>query len=158
MDDWVSRFAAEERTREEAESRASAKAADRLQTMRFHVRTQLDLLDARVAQDVQAFAREFPERAVTMEKLSEGGFRVHRDHYPHVTLTVEPHWDTASLHASYVFVSQAGKVAPKPIVLELDERSGQGSHFWHDAGQHTFRSLEQLSEYLLVPVFTGRPR
>jgi hypothetical protein len=75
-----------------------------------------------------------------------------------VRLTVEPNEDTGTIALSYVFASQSGVLAPKPTTLELSGHAGGWPHFRDDAGQHAFRTIAQLSEYLLVPVFSGRPR
>ena len=66
--------------------------------------------------------------------------------------------DNGTIILSYVFASQSGVLAPKPSILELSGQAGGWPHFRDEAGQHAFRTTGQLSEYLLVPVFTGRPR
>lgn len=159
MDDWVTHFAEEERQRDRARSREAVAAAQQIENAEFHLRNLVDLLGARVALDVEAFAREFPERELAFEENPlDGGFTVRRGHYPDVRLTVEPNMNAGSIVVEYVFASQTGTLAPNPKILELGGHASGSLHFRDEPGQHAFRTIGQLSEYLLVPVFTGRPR
>jgi len=47
--------------------------------------------------------------------------------------------------------------APKLLELVPDNEQGFAVHVKENQGQ-AFRGVEQLSEYLLVPLFTGHPR
>lgn len=159
MDNWVTHFVEEERQRDQAHSREAEDAARRADHLEFHLRQILDSLGAQVAGDVKAFARAFPERAITFEGPSvNGGFTVRRARYPEGRLKVEPDVRAGTIIVDYLFASQAGTLAPKPKVLELGGHTVDTLHFRDDSEQQAFRTIGQLSEYLLVPVFTGRPR
>jgi hypothetical protein len=158
MDDWIAHFVEEERHRGRLRFLEAASAVQQADSAVLHVRKLLELLRARAVSDIERFAREFPERQIAYEDHPGGGFTVRRGHYPEVRLTVEPNEDAGTIALSYVFASQSGVLAPKPTTLELSGRAGGWPHFRDDAGQHAFRTTAQLSEYLLVPVFTGRPR
>ena len=158
MDDWIGHFVEEERQRERTRLLRTAVASQEAENAALHVRRLMASLGARVSGDVENFARAFPERRLSYESHPGGGFTARRGHYPEVRLTVEPNEDNGTITLSYVFASQSGVLAPKPSILELSGQAGGWPHFRDDAGQHAFRSTAQLSEYLLVPVFTGRPR
>lgn len=159
MDDWVKHFAAEERQRDQVRRREAAAAAWKAEYVEFHLRKIVDLLADRVARDVEAFAREFPERGLTFrEDPGSQGFIVRREHYPEASLTLHPDMGAGTITASYVFASQSGTHTPKAQILELGGQTVDTLHFRNEAEQQAFRTIAQLSEYLLVPVFTGRPR
>jgi hypothetical protein len=159
MDNWVKHFTEEERQRERAHSRNAAATAHGIDDIEFHLRSVVDSLTARVVRDVEAFAREFPERGLSFElNILDGGFTVRREHSPDAKLTVEPNMKAGTITVNYVFASQSGTLAPKPKVLELGGLTIESLHFRDESGQHAFRTIGQLSEYLLVPVFTGHPR
>jgi hypothetical protein len=159
MEDWVTHFAEEERQRDRARSRQAAATAQRIENIAFHLRNIVESLSARVADDVAAFARRFPDRGIAFESNpSDAGFTVRRGHYPDVRLTVEPDLNEGTVTVDYIIASQNGTVAPKPIRLELGGHTVETLHFRDESGQHSFRTIGQLSEYLLVPVFTGRLR
>jgi len=159
MDDWVRHFAEEERQRERAHSRDVAATVQRIENIEFHLRSVIDSLRDRMARDVEVFARDFPERGLAFEQnLLDGGFTVRRGHYPDVRLTVEPNLSAGTITVNYVFASQTGTLAPKPKVLDLGGLTIDTLHLRDESGQHAFRTIGQLSEYLLVPVFTGRYR
>jgi hypothetical protein len=155
----VAHFIEEERQREGADSRERSAAARQHENVEFHLRNLVDLLRTQVAGDVDAFSREFPDRAVTFETgPSDGGFTVRRGHYPHVQLVVEPNMNTGSIVINYVVASETGTQALTPKFLDLGGHTSSSLHFRDEPEQRAFRTIAQLSEYLLVPVFTGRPR
>jgi len=158
MDDWVAHFVEEERHRERVQSREAASAAQQADNNRAQVRTLMDLLRARLSGDIEVFSKAFPDRKISQDDHPGVGFTVRRGHYPEVKLTVEPHPNTGTITVDYVFASPSGVLTPKPMFLELAGHPTGQPHFRDEAGQHAFRSVAQLSEYLLVPVFTGRPR
>jgi hypothetical protein len=158
MDDWVAHFVEEERHRERVQSREAASVAQQAENNVAHVRTLMDLLRARLLGDAEAFAKAFPDRKISQEDHPGGALTVRRGHYPEVRLTVEPNPNAGTITVDYVFTSQSGVLTPKPMVLELAGDPAGRPDFRDDAGQHAFRTIAQLSEHLLVPVFTGRPR
>jgi hypothetical protein len=159
MEEWVKHFIAEERQRDEGRRREAAAAASRADYVGFHLHRILDALADRVARDVELFSREFPDRGLDFHRdpLSPG-FIVRRESYPEASLTVTPDLSAGTIAIGYVFASQTGTVKPKAQTLELGGETIDTLHFRNDAEQHAFRTVAQLSEYLLVPVFTGRPR
>src|SRR5262245_6506664 len=159
MDDWVLHYVEEERQRSAGENRTAATTTHEKAQDRLHSQNLVDSLRTRVERDVDMFAREFPDLAVTFEATPlDGGFRVRREHYPTAVLTVEPRLDEGGIAAEYVFASQSGTVRPSPTFLEFSGHATRGPAFRNDAEQLAFRTTAQLSEYLLVPVFAARPR
>jgi hypothetical protein len=125
---------------------------------RTHVRALMDALRTRLASDVQRFAEAFPERKISVDDQAGPDVTIRRGHYPEVRLTIEPNLDAGTITINYVFASRAGVEAPKPAILELSGQDGGPAHFRDHTAQHAFRTIAQLSEYLLIPVFSGRPR
>ena len=158
MDDWVKHFAEEERQRQQAHSRESAATAFRSVDVRLYLERLMESLRTRVARDVEVFAEEFPDLGLVFESNLDDGFTVRRGHYPETKLTVHPNMDAGSIAVNYVIALQTGTQAPKPTVMELGGHNIDTLHFRDDSGLHSFRTIAQLSEYLLVPVFTGRLR
>jgi len=156
---WVKRFAEEERRRDVSDRREVDALEHEADAVRAQNRALLDALRAQVARDVRAFAREFPDRAITFEPGPlDGGFIVRRGHYPEVDLTVAPTDAAATISVQYLLASGSGTLAPKPRELVVAGHDADAAHFRDEEGQQAFLKIEQLSEYLLVPVFTGRLR
>lgn len=125
--------------------------------VRCRLHTLMDLLSDRVRRDVELFATEFPERAISYEEdIATGGFIVRRGHEPAAHLTVTPVAYTGSVLVDYVFTSSTSTVAPKPLTLVFDGDGIRGWHVARDPGRPV-RSLAEFSEYLLTPIFTGEP-
>jgi hypothetical protein len=159
MDDWVQHYVEEERQRSAGEHRAAGATTHEKAQDRLHFQNLVDSLRTRVERDVEAFGQEFPELAVTFEATPlDGGFRVRREHYPTAVLTVEPSLDEGGIVVQYVFASQSGTSRPSPTFLELAAHATKTSPFRNEPEHLAFRTTAQLSEYLLVPVFSGRPR
>jgi hypothetical protein len=159
MENWISRFIEEERLREKADVREAAAIARQIANDRVHLRSLLNQLSEQVASDVSAFAREFPDRALSFEgNPLNGGFTVRRGHYPEVKLSVDANMNAGTIEITYVVSAETGTQTLKPRFLELGGHASGSLHFRDEPGQQTFRTITQLSEHLLVPVFTGRPR
>jgi hypothetical protein len=115
-------------------------------------------LKDRIGRDVEAFAGAFPERRVSFRKCElDDGFVVRRDAYPEAQLTVSLNPDDGSIRAQYLFDSADDLPAPKVLELVPDNEQDFAVHVKENQGQ-AFRGVEHLSEYLLVPLFTGHPR
>jgi len=115
-------------------------------------------LKDRVARDVEAFDRELPERRVSFEECAfDEGFSVRRDSYPEAHMTVTPNPQDGSIRVQYLFASADGLSAPKLMELVPDGEQGFAVHM-RDHWKQAFGTIEQLSEYLLVPLFTGDSR
>jgi hypothetical protein len=158
-DQWVTDFASEEHRREQVRTSEAAVLSRRNEATQFHLRTLMDLLHDRVARDIDAFAREFPDRRVAFEDDPSGcGFVVRRESYPEGRIRIEPAVSDASIKVEYFFASSSGTSSPKLLELVVDGHHTGELHFKDDKAQRAFRGIDQLSEYLLVPIFRGRPR
>ena len=164
--DWIKRIADDERKRDAVRVREEEMTARRADLVRLNGRRLLDELRAAVARDVAAFRDEFAgdrSRDIVLDPTeATGGFVVRKPASPAVTLTAEPHLDTAAMDCHYRFTSSNG-LPPREDRLELvfapDGVAGAETLQikTHRTGQ-VFASADALSEYLLGPVFTGRPR
>ena len=155
---WVTRFAVEERRKDQAHRRDEAAAVHQAEVVRFHLQCLMVALKDRVARDVEAFGREFPERRVSFEECTpDEGFAVRRDCYPEAHLTVTANLHDGSIRVQYLFASADGLSAPRLLELVPDDERGFAVHV-KDAVTQSFGSVEHLSEYLLVPLFTGHSR
>jgi hypothetical protein len=157
--DWVARFVNEEQQWDLAHERADRNAAQRATLVREHIHELMDALRDRVERDVDAFSRRLPDRAITIEDNPPGGgFIVRRGRYPEARLTVDPHPETGTIRIQYVFASERGTFTPKLREITVSGDSVAGLHFVepHDSTT-SWRTLNDLSECLLVPVFSGRP-
>jgi hypothetical protein len=155
---WVARVVDEERRKDQAHSRDEAAAVHHAEVIRFHLQCLMVALKDRVARDVEAFARELPDRRVSFKECSpDDGFAVRRDCYPEAQLTVTPNLHDGSIRVQYLFAFADGLSAPKLMEFVPDADRGFSVHL-RDAGELSFGDVEQLSEYLLVPLFTGHPR
>ena len=161
--DWIKRIADDERKRDAARIREEEIAARKADLVRLNGRRLLDELRAVVARDVEAFREEFAgdrSRDIVFDPTeATGGFVVRKPASPAVLLTVEPHLEAATMDCHYRFTSANG-LPPREDRLEL-VFAGNGAETLQIRTQVTgqvFASADALSEYLLGPVFTGRPR
>jgi hypothetical protein len=154
--DWITRFADEERRRSEGHARDLSVAAHLAEIAQFRVHVLMDALRNRVTRDVDEFGRQFPERAIHFEDVPlNGGFIIRREHYPEARLTVSPNPAAGSVHVEYLFASGVGLSMPRSMELVCGD-DVPGWHFRNEDG-YPVRPIARLSEYLLVPVFTGCP-
>jgi hypothetical protein len=155
---WVARVVDEERRKDQTHSREVAAAVHNAEAARLHLQCLMVALKDRVARDVEAFARELPDRRVSFEMCAfDDGFDVRRDCYPEVHLTVTPNPHDGSIRVQYLFASADGLTAPRLLELVPDGEYGFAVRM-KDGSRQKFGDLEQLSEYLLVPLFTGDSR
>jgi hypothetical protein len=156
---WVARVVDEERRKDQAHSRDEAAAAvHHADVVRFHLPCLMVALKDPIARDVEAFARELPDHRVSFEECTpDDGFAVRRDCYPEAHPAVTPNLHDGSIRVQYLFASADGLSAPKLMELVPDADRGFSVHL-RDGSEQSFASVEQLSEYLLVPLFTGQPR
>lgn len=160
--DWIKRIVEDERRRDAVRTREEEIAAQKAGLIRLNGRRLVDELRAAVTRDAEAFREEFagdPARAIVVE-LTEaaGGFVVRKPGTPAVTLTVAPNMEAAAMTCHYR-TTPAGGLPPREDRIEL-VFAGSGPETLQiktHAGQ-VFASADALSEYLLAPVFTGRPR
>ena len=161
--DWIKRIADDERKRDAVRVREEEIAARKADLVRLNGQRLLDELRAAVARDVEAFRDEFAgdrSRDIVLDPTeATGGFVVGKPASPAVTLTAAPHLETAAMDCHYRFTSTNG-LPPREDRLELVFAT-DGAETLQIKAQRTgqvFASADALSEYLLGPVFTGRPR
>jgi hypothetical protein len=161
--DWIARLADDERKRDDVRLRAAA-TADRMAVLgRVHGRRLIDELRASVTHDIELFRREFPTdrtRVVVIGDVRpDGGFVVGKAEYPAVSLDVMPQTETAVIRCRYRFTTNNGipaREAEEDFALAGDRE--ESLQLKHQGTGQVFASIDALSEYLLAPVFTGRPR
>jgi hypothetical protein len=161
--DWIKRIADDERKRDAVRVRDEEMAARKAELVRLNGRRLIDELRATVTRDVEAFRNEFagdPLRDIVLEDAEpEGEFVVRKPESPAVSLTVAPHLEAAAIGCHYRFTSTRG-LPPREHRFELVFAGVEGETMQmkhHETGQ-VFTTADTLSEFLLVPVFTGRPR
>jgi hypothetical protein len=161
--DWIKRVVDEERKRDAVRLREEEEAGRKADFVRVHGRRLIDELRATVARDVEAFRNEFPEdraRNIVLETTEpEGGFVVRKPDSPAVSLTITPQLEAATVGCHYRFTLTSG-LPPREYRLELvfsgDEEATV--RMKHSGTGQVFATADALSEFLLIPVFTGRPR
>jgi len=145
--DWIKRLADDERKRDEVRFLAAESASRKADLVRVHGRRLLEELRTTVTRDVEAFRQEF------------AGDQTRKPEYPAASLNVAPRFDAAAVGCQYRFTPNNG-LPPREDRLEL-VFAGEGADSLqmkhHGTGQ-LFATPDALSEYLLSPVFTGRPR
>lgn len=161
--DWIKRIAEDERKRDTVRVREDEMAARKADLVRLNGRRLIDELRATVSRDVEAFRAEFAGdlgRDVVVEATAgDGGFVVRKPVPAAVSLTVTPNLEAAAMACDYRFTLPNG-LPPREDRIDVmfagDGRETlQMKH--HGTGQ-VFATADALSEFLLVPVLTGRPR
>jgi hypothetical protein len=161
--DWIKRIAEDERKRDTVRVREDEMAARKADLVRLNGRRLIDELRATVSRDVEAFRTEFAGdlgRDVVVEATAaDGGFVVRKPVPAAVSLTVTPNLEAAAMVCDYRFILPNG-LPPREDRIDVmfagDGRETlQMKH--HGTGQ-VFATADALSEFLLVPVLTGRPR
>jgi hypothetical protein len=162
MADWIKRLADDERKRDAVRFAQQEEVARKADLVRRHGARLVDDVHAAILRDVESFRQEFPNdhsRDIVLDaRKAGGGFAVSKTASPSVALTIEPHLEAATLGCHYRFALPNG-LPPRDdrfdVVFHGDAEALQMRH--HDTGR-IFATPEDLSEFLLVPVFTGRPR
>jgi hypothetical protein len=161
--DWIKRIADDERRRDTLRVREDEVVARKADLVRRNGRRLIDELRAAVTRDVDAFRDEFAgDRArevVVEETATDGGFIVRKPSPAAVSLTVTPNLNAAAMVCHYRFTLTNG-LPPREdrsdvVFADMGGDSLQMKH--HGTGQ-VFATADALSEFLLVPVLTGRPR
>ena len=161
--DWIKRIADDERRRDSERVRVDDLAARKADLIRRNGQRLIDELRATVMRDVEAFRDEFAgdlARDIVVESTTpDGGFVVRKPAPAAVLLTITPNLDAAAMGCHYRFTLANG-LPPREDRLDLT-LAGDGGELLqikhHGTGQ-VFATADALSEFLLVPVFTGRPR
>jgi hypothetical protein len=164
--EWIKRVADDERKRDLVRVKEVEVAAAKADLIRRNGRRLVDELRAAISRDAEAFSSEFPgdpARAIAVEALEggapDGGFIVRKPAPAAVSLTVSPNLDAAAMACHYRFTLADGLPPREDRVDVVFAGDGadtlQMKH--HGTGQ-VFSTADKLSEFLLIPVFTGRPR
>ncbi len=161
--DWIKRIVEDERKRDAVRAREEETAARKADLVRLNGRRLIDELRATLTRDVEAYRDQFAgDRAreiVFDDNPPDGGFVVRRPASPAVSLTVAPRLEAAAVGCHYRFTMTNG-LPPREDRLELvfAGNGGETLQLKHNGTGQVFASADAISEYLLVPVFTGRPR
>jgi hypothetical protein len=162
--EWIARLAEDERKRDRVRLGVTEAAARKAHLVAAHGQRLLDELRTTVARDIETFRGEFPAdeaREIRFEAVQPGGgFAVHKPENPNAALRVTPHLSAASFSCEYRFTPTNG-LPPREDRLEFmftSDRTDETLQIKHHGTGQVFTDADALSEYLLVPVFTGRPR
>jgi hypothetical protein len=159
--EWIKRIADSERKRDAVSAREKETASRKARLVHLNGQRLIDELRATVVRDVEAFRAEFPgdpTRQIVVDE-SAGGFNVSKPSSPAVSLALLPNLDGATITCLYRFTTANG-LPPREDSLELEFTSngGEAVQIRHRGTGQLFPTANPLSEFLLVPVLTGRPR
>jgi len=161
--DWIKRIADDERRRDSQRLKEDELVARNAAVVRLNGRRLVDEVRAAVTDDADAFRSEFPgdqtRNVVVDAEMPDGGFVVRKPAPGAVTLTVTPNLEGAFMTCHFHFIRTGGL---PPVEDRFDVMfAGDGGDVvqmkHHKTGQ-IFATAAALSELLLVPVLTGRPR
>ena len=159
--EWITRLAGEERQRDAVVALARTAAVRDAELVTEHGPRLLESLGLIIAGDVARFRDEFPGdpvRHLALDIAEHGGFEARRSGYPTVVLTVSPQWTSGVVACRYRFTPSAElPVREDRFTLGFTPHGGDVC-FKHQGSGEVFAVLHALSEYLLTPLFTGRPR
>jgi hypothetical protein len=161
--DWIKRIADDERRRDALRIREDEIVARKADLVRRNGGRLIDELRAAVTRDVEAFRDEFagdPAREVVVEPTAlDGGFVVRKPAPSAVSLTVTPNLEAAAMVCHYRFTLPNG-LPPREdrIDVMFAGDGGDTLQMRHQGTGQVFVAADALSEFLLVPVLTGRPR
>ena len=161
--DWIKRIVDDERTRDAVRHKEEQITARKADLVRVHGRRLIEELRTAVKRDIEAFRDAFAgDRARDIafaDAPPDLGFVVRKPDAPGVSLTVAWREDAAAGSCHYRFTPANG-LPPREDRLDLvfaDDGVATLQIRHHGTGQ-LFATADALSEFLLVPVFTGRPR
>ena len=161
--DWIKRIADDERKRDTVRVREDETAARKADLVRRNGRRLIDELRATVTRDVDAFRDEFvgdPARDIVVEAAPpDGAFVVRKPAPAAVSLSVTPNLEAATVVCHYRFTATNG-LPPREDRIDVTFAGDGGEKLQmkhHGTGQ-VFGTPDAFSEFLLLPVFTGRPR
>ena len=161
--DWIKRIAEDERRRDATRVRQDEAAARKADLVRGNGRRLVDELCAVVVRDVDAFRGEFVgdrAREIVVDATApDGGFVVRKPPSAAVTLTVTPNLDAAVMVCTYRFTVTDG-MPPREDRIDIlfVGNATDALLMKHSGTGQVFGTADALSEFLLVPVLTGRPR
>jgi hypothetical protein len=161
--EWIARLAVDERKRDDVRLRATEAAARKAHLVATHGQRLLDELRAAVVRDIGTFRDAFPgdaDREILFEEMQpDGGFVVRKPEFPNAALSIVPHVQAGTFSCAYRF-KPANGLPPREDRMEfLFVSNGDDTlQIRHPGTGQMFTDADALSEYLLTPVFTGRPR
>jgi len=161
--DWIKRIVEDERKRDSVRIKEDEVVARKADLIRRHGQRLVDELRATVTRDVDAFRDEFPgdrARDVVVDASGpDGGFVVRKPAPAAVSLTVAPNLETATVVCHYRFTLTDG-LPPREdrVNVMFVGDGGETLQMKHHGTGQVFATADVLSEFLLVPVLTGRPR
>ena|SRR5438093_751478 len=161
--DWIKRIADEERRRDAARVSEDEAAARKTGLVRENGRRLIDELRTAITRDVDAFRREFVghhARQIVVDAMTpDGGFVVRKPAPASVSLTVAPNLDAAVTICTYRFVVTDGMPSREDrLDVLFVSNAADTLQMKHRGTGQVFATADALSEFLLVPVLTGRPR
>jgi hypothetical protein len=161
--DWIKRIVDDERRRDSVRLREGEIAARKADLVSRNGRRLIDELRATVTRDADAFRDEFPgdpARDIVVDTTApDGGFTVRKPAPAAVSLSVTPNLDTAAIVCHYRFTLPHG-LPPREDRIDIIF-AGDGVetlHMKHHGTGQMFATADALSEFLLIPVLTGRTR
>jgi len=160
---WIKKIADDERKRDAARVQDDEMAARKADVVRRHGRQLIDDLRAAVTRDVGAFRDEFPgdrTRDIVVDTaVPNGGFVIRKPAPAGVSLTVTPNLEAATMICDFRF-TPTNALPPREdrIHVTFTGNGGETLQMKHLGTGQLFATSDALSEYLLVPVLTGRPR
>ena len=160
--DWIRRIVDEERRRDSVRLKEDDTAARKADLVRLNGRRLVDELRATVTRDVEAFRAEFPgdlARDIAVDTTAaDGGFTVTKPTPAGVSLTVTPNLAAALVVCLYRFTLGGGLPPREDRIDVMFSGDGESLQMKHHGTGRVFATAEALSEFLLIPVLTGRPR
>jgi hypothetical protein len=163
VSDWIKRVADDERRRDTARLREDETAARKADLVRRNGQRLVDELRAAVTRDVHAFRGEFvgdPARQIVVDATApDDGFVVHKPAPAAVSLTISPNLSAAVTVCTYRFAVSNG-MPPREDRIDVlfADNATDTLQMKHRGTGQVFATADALSEFLLVPVLTGRPR
>jgi hypothetical protein len=161
--DWIKKIADDERRRDAVRLKEAELSARKADLVRRNGRRLLDELRTTVLRDLEAFREEFagdPSRDIVVDAAApDGGFVIRKPAPSAVSLTINPNLDAAAVVCHYRF-TPTNTLPPREDRIHLifaDDGSETLQMKHHGTGQ-LFPNADALSEFLLVPVLTGRTR
>jgi hypothetical protein len=160
--EWIKRIADDERRRDAVRVKDDELVARKADVVRRNGRRLVDEVRAAVTRDVAAFREEFPgdrARDVVVDTAPDGGFAVRKPAPAAISLAVTPNLETGSMACRFRFTLSDG-LPPREDRIDIMFAGDAGDTLQmkhHGTGQ-VFATADALSEFLLVPVLTGRPR
>jgi hypothetical protein len=161
--DWIKRIADDERKRDAVRVREDEVTTRKAELVRLNGRRLTDELRGAITRDAEAFRDEFPgdpARAITVEPTADdGGFVIRKPAPASVSLSITPNLETAAMVCHYRFTLADGLPPREDRVDVIFAHDGSGTlQMKHHGTGQVFATADALSEFLLVPVLTGRQR